>query len=177
MYATRKMPQRDLKDTPGVVEDCSTLPDLTAEQSVQEGRYDYPYHYIPSWDGHTFSQTQTWPWGYEYLSYIGVILEKAVATSFDSLLDVGCGDGRFLFELSRRAPGKRLAGIDFSERAIAYAKIMAPGIEWVCGDIAKPGVVASPFDVVTLIETLEQVPRCFMWVTRNPACPPRCRPS
>jgi len=134
------------------------MDELSNQQTVQESRYEYPYHYIPVLGEKYFMQTQTLSWGYEYLSYLLFVLGKAQETDFKSLLDVGCGDGRFLFELQRRAEGKRLVGIDYSKRAIDYAKIMSQDIEWVYGRIENREIFKEKFDLVTLIETLEHIP-------------------
>lgn len=132
--------------------------EFSKQQTVQENRYGYPYHYIPVLGKDYFSQTQTLSWGYEYISYLFFVLEKAQETGFESLLDVGCGDGRFLFEIKQRVAGRRLVGIDYSERAIAYAKIMNPDIALYYGKIEDVEILKEKFDLVTLIETLEHIP-------------------
>jgi SAM-dependent methyltransferase len=133
------------------------MTELDRQQIVQESHYEFPYHYIPAWDGRHFSQTRNLAWGYEYLSYLHVVVDTVTRLPFESALDVGCGDGRLLFELRRRCPAKRLVGLDYSRRAIAHAKAMAPDVEWVCGDIRDPGALDGRFDVVTLVETLEHI--------------------
>ncbi len=40
-----------------------------------------------------FSQVRNLSWGYEYLSYLHFVLEKASQIGFKSLLDVGCANG------------------------------------------------------------------------------------
>lgn len=131
---------------------------LSAEQAVQEAEYEFPYHYIPSFEGGNFSQVRKLRWGYEYLSYLRFVLARLERVGFDSLLDVGCGEGRFLREVSRRFTGKRLLGVDFSARAVEYARLLNPGLRFVREDIADGATVSERFDVVTLIETLEHVP-------------------
>jgi SAM-dependent methyltransferase len=42
--------------------------------------------------------------------------------SGDSVLDIGCGKGFLLFELTQAVPGLKVAGIDISEYGIAHAK-------------------------------------------------------
>ncbi|MFN2595930.1 MAG: class I SAM-dependent methyltransferase [Pyrinomonadaceae bacterium] len=133
---------------------------LSAEQAVQEAEYEFPYHYIPRYEGGNFSQVRKLRWGYEYLSYLRFVLARLESQEFDSLLDVGCGDGRFLRDASARFRGKRLVGVDLSARAVAYARLLSPGVEFVCGDItdgALAPIGEERFDVVTLIETLEHV--------------------
>ncbi len=136
------------------------MPPSTRQQTIQESRYDYPYHHIPIWDGERFSQAHDMYWGYEYLSYLHFVIEKILAADFDSVLDAGCGDGRLLCELSRRAAGKRLVGIDYSSKAIQLAAAMCPDVQWMCGDLRDPELWtdADEFDVVTLIETIEHIP-------------------
>lgn len=56
-----------------------------------------------------FSQVRNLSWGYEYLSYLNFVLEKASQIGFKSLLDVGCGDGRLLYELRQRFSDTQLA--------------------------------------------------------------------
>lgn len=131
---------------------------LSAEQAAQEAEYEFPYHYIPRFEGGDFSQVRKLRWGYEYLSYLRFVLARLEGVRFDSLLDVGCGDGRFLREASRRFRGKRLVGVDLSARAVEYARLLNPGVEFVVGDITDGALIEERFDVVTLIETLEHVP-------------------
>jgi SAM-dependent methyltransferase len=138
--------------------EVSPTPDLSQEQRVQETQYSFPYHYLPERQGRRFSQHRNLPWGYEYLTYVDFVLDRVAQIGFESLLDVGCGDGRFLREASRRFPDKRLAGIDYSPRAIEMAGSINPGIEFVAGDVTDPGVLDGTFDVVTLIEVLEHIP-------------------
>jgi SAM-dependent methyltransferase len=133
------------------------MTESTKEQSLQEREYEYPYHYIPTWDGSDFSQARVLDWGYEYLSYLYFVLDKVNELGFESLMDVGCGDGRFLYEVNRQVSGKRLLGVDYSKRAIEYARVMVPGIEWVHGDIRKDDISYIGFDVITMIDVLEHI--------------------
>jgi len=130
---------------------------ISKQKLIQENEYIFPYHYIPVSDREGFSQSVTLKWGYIYLSYLFFVINYAKRIGFESLLDVGCGDGRFLFELKRSVPGKRLIGIDPSKRPIALAKLMNPDIEWICGDITGPMVFDQKFDLITLIEVLEHL--------------------
>jgi 2-polyprenyl-3-methyl-5-hydroxy-6-metoxy-1,4-benzoquinol methylase len=135
-----------------------TADGLSAEQAAQEAEYEFPYHYIPRLDGGNFSQVRKLRWGYEYLSYLRFVLARLERVEFDSLLDVGCGEGRFLREVSKRFEGRRLLGVDFSARAVEYARLLNPGLRFVREDIADGVEAKERFDVITLIETLEHVP-------------------
>ena len=124
----------------------------------QGAQYALPYHYIPRLEDGHFSQHLAWAWGYRYLGGLLLVLDCLEAVAFDSLLDVGCGDGRVLGEIGKRFPGKRLAGIDVEPRAVALAGALSPGPRYVCGDIRRDAVPGGPFDAVTLVEVLEHIP-------------------
>jgi SAM-dependent methyltransferase len=128
------------------------------EQAIQEAEYEFPYHYIPRIDNGNFSQVRKLRWGYEYLSYLRFILSRLEKIEFDSLLDVGCGEGRFLCEVFKRFPNKTLMGVDNSVRALEYARLLNPQLKFTRGDITGPLLFAEQFDVITLIETLEHIP-------------------
>ena len=131
---------------------------LTPQLTIQDTQYQFPYHYIPTLENGNFSQVRKLRWGYEYLSYLRFVLSTLEEIEFESVLDVGCGEGRFLWEVSKCFSDKRLVGIDLSARAVQYAKLLNPEIEFLCGDIADSASGDEKFDVITLIETLEHVP-------------------
>lgn len=131
---------------------------LSEKQNIQENIYEFPYHHIPSFDNGNFHQAKSLRWGYEYLSYIRFILKRLQNLKFESLLDVGCGDGKFLYEAQKYFPQKRFTGLDLSKRAIAYTKALNPNIEYVHGNITDTSLLSEKFDIITLVETLEHIP-------------------
>ena len=130
---------------------------LSEKQAIQESEYFIPYHYIPEKDGHGFSQTLFWSWGMRYFAGIELVLAQLRQLSFSSVIDIGCGDGRFLREVSKAFPGKSLLGVDYSGAAIALAKALNPDLNYVCLDIANDETPGQ-FDVATMIEVLEHIP-------------------
>jgi len=120
----------------------------------QELQYEFPYHYIPHFDAEGYpTRFRILNWGLEYLCYqlhIATLVEKCHPTS---ILDVGCGDGRFLGLLSDAIP--RRVGVDLSDKAISYAKAFHPNVDYRCADIKD---LDENFDVVTCIEVLEHIP-------------------
>lgn len=130
---------------------------MDIQKIIQENRYFFPYHYIPEFKNGCFSQTRNLFWGYEYLSYLGFVLDKLAYLKFNSLLDVGCGEGRFLYEINQMMPDKTLVGIDISQRSIAFAKAFNPDLQFICGDIQTANL-GKKFDVISLIEVLEHIP-------------------
>lgn len=125
-------------------------------QVVQEEQYRLPYHYIPSHDANGFSQCVSWSWGMKYLGGLEVVLDQLKAVEFSSLIDIGCGDGRFLPEVKSRFPETKLLGVDYSDRAIALANALNPNIEFRVADIASMAM-DERFDVATMIEVLEHI--------------------
>jgi trans-aconitate methyltransferase len=85
------------------------------------------------------------------------VLDQIKLRQFDSLLDVGCGDGRFLREVSAIYPEKRILGVDYSDQAIHRARAFNPHIEYKCVNILNE-TLQEDFDIITLIETLEHIP-------------------
>ena len=131
--------------------------DLSKEQQLQEEEYTYPYHYIPSYKDSAFSQVQYWSWGFRYLGGMQVVLDQLKKEVFESLLDVGCGDGRFLREVTNHYPDIKSLGVDYSEQAIRLAKAMNPSLHYRATNILDERLFEQ-FDVVTLVEVLEHIP-------------------
>lgn len=129
-----------------------------SQGQIQEHQYDFPYHHIPQWGEDRFHQARQLDWGFEYASYVSFILDKLDEIPFLRAVDVGCGDGRFLSELSARQPGKEYVGIDTSKRAVLLARALVPQVRWIHGSISETEELPGPADVVTLIETLEHIP-------------------
>jgi 2-polyprenyl-3-methyl-5-hydroxy-6-metoxy-1,4-benzoquinol methylase len=130
---------------------------MESEKRIQEEQYLYPYHYIPEWGKNGFSQTQHWSWGFRYLGGMKVVLDELEKLSFESLIDVGCGDGRFLREVEKRYPEKDILGVDYSDRAIKLARTMNPEIPFEVRNIIDEPLEHT-FEVATLIEVLEHIP-------------------
>jgi 2-polyprenyl-3-methyl-5-hydroxy-6-metoxy-1,4-benzoquinol methylase len=71
-----------------------------------------------------------------------------------TILDFGCGTGWFTEQLSRFGV---TTGIDFSEKAVAKAKLCYPHITFVVGDVLKVSLPEEHFDVVVSQEVIEHV--------------------
>lgn len=128
------------------------------EQQIQEEQYCFPYHYLPQLRSGSFFQHAYWSWGFRYLGGMRVAKALCDAETYESLLDLGCGDGRFISELARAQPTVHAMGIDYSERAIALASALNPGLEYHAADILTDDLSGRQFDVVTMIEVIEHIP-------------------
>jgi cyclopropane fatty-acyl-phospholipid synthase-like methyltransferase len=91
------------------------------------------------------------------MAYLNFVLDKLDSRSWNSLLDIGCGDGRMLHEINARFKHKKLAGIDYSPKPIEFARTFNPNIKFYVGDITQKNFSDEKFDVITLIETLEHI--------------------
>jgi SAM-dependent methyltransferase len=85
----------------------------------QENEFVFPYHHIPYLDRQISVVNQrSLGWGFKYFSYLLRIKELVDEIIPTSLLDVGCGEGRFLGLL---ADNIRMVGVDLSQRSIRFA--------------------------------------------------------
>jgi 2-polyprenyl-3-methyl-5-hydroxy-6-metoxy-1,4-benzoquinol methylase len=77
----------------------------------------------------------------------------------DSLLDVGCGDGRLGRYLLDRAVISSYTGVDFSTEMLEIAKVRMEG-EFYSRDLSRPNCLEGleGFSVVTCLSTLQHIP-------------------
>lgn len=117
---------------------------------------EFPYHYIPHIEQNGCpSIARLLSWGYEYLAMLEYLKGKILEYKPEKILDVGCGDGRLIYELKGYI--HQCYGIDPSEIAINYAK--AFNFEENCNfDVKRVQDLIEQFDVVTCIEVLEHLP-------------------
>ncbi len=74
-----------------------------------------------------------------------------------SVLDYGCGQGRWLAELARLLPGATLSGADISPVGVALAERRFPDAELMRADGGIVPAADSSFDVVVMLDVLEHV--------------------
>jgi ubiquinone/menaquinone biosynthesis C-methylase UbiE len=101
-----------------------------------------------------FSSTRRSPWA-EVLRLLGDVSGKSV-------LDVGCGNGRHMAELAKRA--SVVVGIDLSKRLVKIAENMIRRLELahkamlIIGDALFLPFRRASFDVVTCIAVVHHIP-------------------
>lgn len=122
---------------------------FSKQQNIQESQYVFPYHYLNLYDDfyRRFAHRH-------YLSLLQLVHKCVDIKSGDNILDAGCGDGRFCYEINN--DNANITGIDYSDRAIAFAKAFVPKCTFRCADLST-GVTQS-FDKVVSIEVMEHIP-------------------
>lgn len=125
--------------------------ELTDEQQIQEDEYEYPYHWCLR------RETQS---GRLYFGYFDLAIEMSAQmkeTKSLRILDIGCGDARFLKELQDLGY-YNLSGIDYSEKAISFSRLLLPKVTFSSADLTKGAPYEeNSFDVIFMIETLEHI--------------------
>jgi SAM-dependent methyltransferase len=130
---------------------------MELEQQLQEDEYEFPYHYIPTFNNGYIESYKYWSWGYKYLASLEIIKNYIAKINFKSIIDVGCGDGRLTGELQNYFHDKEVVGIDYSEKAISIAQLFNPTVQFHVRDIISESIDRT-FDIITLIEVLEHIP-------------------
>jgi 2-polyprenyl-3-methyl-5-hydroxy-6-metoxy-1,4-benzoquinol methylase len=126
------------------------MPQLTSPQQSQENSYIFPYHYLS-----LYFELYRRVNALHYLTLLQTIKEMLGPLEGQRLLDAGCGDGRFCYELAGEHID--LVGVDYSERAIAFAKAFNPSVEFHLRDLTNLQF-EEEFDIITLIDVLEHFP-------------------
>jgi len=93
------------------------------------------------------------------------LIEKFYSTMFkivkptkpQKILDVGCGEGFTLVNLSRNKIGKTYEGVEYSNNSIRLAKKLYPGLNIKKGDIYDLQYRDNSFDMVICTEVLEHL--------------------
>jgi len=123
---------------------------------IQDKEYVFPYHYLI--DLKNYNNFKYLSWGLEYYSYMSFTVNYISQLNFSDLLDVGCGDGRLINELSQNFPERNFYGVDMSQSAIFLAKGLNyhyKNTSFVCQDFSQ---IQNQFDIVVLNEVLEHIP-------------------
>lgn len=129
----------------------------SAPDALQEAQYQFPYHYLPRLDRGRFRFHEVLSWGHEYLSYLMHVADLVAQQEWTRLIDIGCGDGRLVSILAERFPEKLVVGLDYSERAVGLARVLAPAGHFVSGDVTDLDLFPEKFDLATCIETIEHI--------------------
>ena len=88
---------------------------------------------------------------------IALALLRPLRLNAPALLDLGCGTGGFLEQISRTLAARRAVGVDASSSAVEFSR--EKRIEIVRSDLSAPVRIAEGvFDIVTAMDVLEHLP-------------------
>lgn len=94
---------------------------------------------------------------------VRTLLAELSRTGAASVVDLGCGNGRFLDEVARRFPAIELAGVDLSPMLVEANRRRRPDASWHTVDLDQPAAVAESlagrFEAVVAAEVVEHVER------------------
>ncbi|MHB1035275.1 MAG: class I SAM-dependent methyltransferase [Pirellulales bacterium] len=115
-------------------------------------QYDLPYHFI--WERHFRHHLAC----VDYTGYVRAALDLLPPPPAE-VLDVGCGDGCLARKATDR--GYCVVGVDYSERAVGFARLMVPEGEFHVEDIRDLGQrkqFRERFGAAYCVEVLEHLP-------------------
>ena len=130
------------------------------KQLIQSNQYNFPYHYIPVIDSELkdFKSFKNWNFSLSYsISYLK-ILELLSKKNPKKHIDIGCGDGRLINELSTKLSQISFTGLDYDQKSIDWANMFKneKNVNFICLDIEN--VEKNIYNSASLIETLEHIP-------------------
>lgn len=140
-----------------------TKPQRSASvDAIQAQQYAFPYHFIPNPSGHPrFSKS--WRFSASYIAALNISrtwLEGCSDLSSGwNHIDIGCGDGAFIYHLSQYPEFSDLSftGVDFDARAISWARIFnSDRAQFESVDLAE--MTEGSFQSASLIEVIEHIP-------------------
>lgn len=124
---------------------------LSSEQEKQEEEYFFPYHYLDV-GSEIYKDIHYIP----YKCKLQLIKSKIGSNNKLKILDAGCGDGRFVYEIKKDFPN--VEGMDYSENALSFARAFNPKIKFYRKDLLNVNS-KKKYDVITMVDTLEHFPQ------------------
>ncbi len=122
---------------------------------IQDKQYAFPYHYLPEIKNDTVVKKKQLSWGVEYMSYIKFVSDKIIENGHKNVLDVGCGDGRLCNIIHQLDSDISIRGIDLSQSAIAWARLLNPEIRF---DVINILDVKEQYEAIACVEVIEHIP-------------------
>jgi ubiquinone/menaquinone biosynthesis C-methylase UbiE len=125
---------------------------MNNQKIVQEELYKLPYHWFPEKYLKKFERREKQKIVFHYL-------ETLLTDTPSKYLDLGCGDGRWTTDIYNYL-GKNVEtwGVDVSERAIGFARLISPMINFSVMSGDSTNFQSKSFDLITMIEVIEHVP-------------------
>ncbi|MDA8016072.1 MAG: glycosyltransferase [Thermoanaerobaculia bacterium] len=129
---------------------------VQAATQAQEDKYFLPYHWFPEKRLPKYTRL-------EKQRIVFAMIQEAAREPIRRYLDLGCGDGRWTSDVHRFLRRDSVArdvescGIDISERAIGFARLISPHIEFLDFGGGELPFADDSFDLATSIEVIEHI--------------------
>jgi SAM-dependent methyltransferase len=128
-----------------------------AECAEIAGRFGAEY-----WDGERHHGYGGYRYDGRWRPLAQALVDRYGLTASSSVLDVGCGKGYLLYELTQIVPGIAVTGIDVSVYAIEHGKEEVRD-RLLAGNAASLPFDADSFDLVVSLGTLHNLPIAELW--------------
>ncbi len=128
------------------------------KDKIQEDQYSFPYHYLLEIKDNCLNFKKFF-YGFEYFTYLNLIKNRIVKLRPESIIDIGCGDGKFIYEICRNQQFyngiDRIIGIDKDKKAISFAKAFNEYEKprFFCENVLN--FKSKSFDIGILMEVIE----------------------
>ncbi len=87
-------------------------------------------------------------------NYIVKALSKYIKNDGIKVLDLGCGTGELIFELTNKFNNLEVTGIDFSEKMIEISKKRNPSAKHLKMDASELNVLDSKYDIIVCTHSM-----------------------
>lgn len=127
-----------------------------SKEYLQESQYHFPYHHLTHEHDGGFYLFRHLFWGLVHYTYIQFVISEITKQSFQTIADIGCGEGRILTELSPKMPNTQLFGYDISEPALHFARGFTTKPTFSMHDITV-SPLGTKVDAVVSCEVIEHI--------------------
>ena len=128
----------------------------TSKEQLQENQYTFPYHHLAHFENDGIYVFRHLFWGLEHITYISFVINKIKEHDPNSIVDIGCGEGRIISELISSFEASKLQGFDISEKAIGFARAFVPKVEFNIHDIIL-APLPKKYDSAVSCEVIEHI--------------------